>query len=94
MHPVARTIKVVSKPFSAAIAQDVLFISYLNKFRRIRWPSSGELYKLFKEAIIPTTDLLCFSTSLIMYVNCRQLLSVSLYYILNILNYFVKIFKC
>jgi hypothetical protein len=35
------------------------------------WPSSGESYKLFKEATIPTTDPLCFSTNLIMYVSCK-----------------------
>jgi hypothetical protein len=62
MHPVARTIKVVSKPSSATIAQDVLFISYRNMFRTIWSPSLGESYKLFKEATIPTTDPLCFST--------------------------------
>jgi hypothetical protein len=45
--------KVVSKPSSATIAQDVLFISYRNMFRPITWPSSRELYKLFKEATVP-----------------------------------------
>jgi hypothetical protein len=71
MRPVARTIKVVSKSSSATTAQDVLFISYCNMFRPIWWPSSGKSYKLFKEATIPTMDLLCFSTNLIMYVSCR-----------------------
>jgi hypothetical protein len=72
-----RFMEVVSKPSSATIAQDVLFISYHNMFQPIWWPSSGE-YKLFKEATIPTMDPFCFSTNLIMYVSCRQLLSLSL----------------
>jgi hypothetical protein len=55
--------KIVSKPSSATIAQVVLFISSCNMFWPIWWPSSGESYKLFKEATIPTMDLLCFSTN-------------------------------
>jgi hypothetical protein len=63
MHPVPHIIKVVSKPSSATIAQDFLFMSYRNMFRPISWPSSGKSYKLFKEATVPTMDPLCFSTN-------------------------------
>jgi hypothetical protein len=76
-------VKVVSKPSSATVAQDVLFISYCDMFRPMWWPSSGELHKLFKETTIPTTDPLCFSTNLITYVMITIILPLQVSCILR-----------
>jgi hypothetical protein len=75
MHPVARTVKVVSKPSSATIAQDVLFATCFGL-------SDGHLQAnrtTYSKKLLYLQRIRCvLEQILIMYVSCRQLLSLSL----------------